>query len=61
MGRAVVGVALPYKERNIDKDPGQLPALATTNGSLYQRGLKTREGCQPSGHSTWEDANKTKT
>lgn len=45
VGRAVEGVELPYKEWNIEKDPGQLPALATTNWSLYQHRPKTTEGC----------------
>lgn len=40
VGRAVAGVELPYKEWNIEKDPGQLPAVATTSRSLYHHRLK---------------------
>lgn len=35
VGRAAMGVELPYKERSIEKDSGQLPALAATKWSLY--------------------------
>lgn len=31
-----VGVELPYKEWNIEKNAGQLPALTTTFRALYQ-------------------------
>lgn len=50
---------LPYKDRNRDKDPGQLPAFPTTNRSLFQHQLKV-EG-MPDGHLTWEDARKART
>ena len=45
-GKGPRGVELPYKEWNKGKDPGQLPASATTNQSLCQHQLKTTEGCQ---------------
>ena len=40
VGRAVVGAELPYKAWNIEKDPGQLPAVATTNRSFKHHRLK---------------------
>lgn len=60
VGRAVVRVELPYKEWNIEKNPGQLPALATTNRSFYQHRLKP-EGCQVDSLPGKILINKTKT
>ena len=57
VGRVVVGVELPYKELNIDKDPGQLPAVATTSWSLYQP--RPKPGMMPGEHPTCEDTNKS--
>lgn len=57
VGRVVVGVELPYKELNIEKDPGQLPAVATTSRSLYQP--RPKPGMMPGEHPTCEDTNKS--
>lgn len=38
VGRAVVGVELPYKEWNIERDPGQLPALLLPIGPFTNTG-----------------------
>ena len=57
VGRVVVGVELPYKELNIEKYPGQLPAVATTSRSLYQPWLKP--GMMPGEHPTCEDTSKS--
>lgn len=54
-----MGVALPYKDWNTDKDPGQLPAWLLPVGVFTI--TSSNQGGMPGGHPTWEGANKTKT